>query len=351
MPCGYRPAPLLCTLAALLALVACAAPPQGPARPGGTGMLRISSTPAGARIIVDDAPTNFRTPTAFPLPAGSHRVILSLLSHRNREIQVRVEAGATTQIEATLAALGSGSIGVVSSPPGAEIFVDGLSTGLATPADVRALPVGTHTIQLRRRGYEDWSQAVVVRQNRHFPFQALLVPSRRNTGTLAVRSQPPNALIAIDGAETDRITPASLAEVPAGTRFVELTLAGYRPWSGTVVIEEGRTRDLLVSLRGLPAQEAGSARVESDPPGAAITLNGILLRQKSPADLDGLPPGTFTIELARPGSLPWRGEFTVLPGERTLLQIKLEQAPPQPGRGEEGRSPGATPGPPHLKGD
>lgn len=323
MPSRASRALLVCAVAAL---GACAAPPPGPGPAAGTGTLRITSSPVGARIIIDDGPTNFRTPTAIPLPAGTHRLILSLVSYRNWEDQVRIEAGGTTQIEASLVALGSGSIGIASTPAGAEILIDGQPTGLSTPADVPALAVGTHTVQLRREGFEDWSQAVVVRQNRHFPFQALLTPLRQNRGTLAVQSQPPHALVAIDGASTDRITPVNLPDVPAGSHLVELTLAGYRPWSGSVVVEEGQTRNLLVTLRRLPAQEAGSARVESDPPGAAITLNGIPLRQKSPTDLDGLPPGTFTIELARPGSQRWRGELTVLPGERTLLQIRLDPA-------------------------
>jgi hypothetical protein len=105
---------------------------------------------------------------------------------------------------------------------------------------------------------------------------------------------------------------------------VELALAGFRPWSGTAVVVEGRARDLLVTLRRLPAQEAGHARIESEPAGAAVTLDGVLLGQASPAELDGLPPGTFSVELAAPGMKPWRGELTVLPGQRTLLQVTLE---------------------------
>jgi len=188
--------------------------------------------------------------------------------------------------------------------------------------------VGTHTVQLRLEGYEPWSQAVVIRPDRHFPFQALLVPSRRNLGKLNVQSHPPRALIALDGVPSGKVTPECLRDVPAGSHLLELTLAGYRPWSGSAEVQEGRTQNLLVTLRRLPAQEAGSARIESEPPGATITLDGVALAGESPTDLDGLPPGTFTVELARPGSRPWRGELTVLPGERTLLQVTLDPLAP-----------------------
>lgn len=311
---------------ALAALGGCAAPSaEAPARATGPGRLRIVSNPAGARIIVDDAPTNFRTPTTFPLPAGTHRVILSLVSHRNWESQARIEPGSTTQLEATLVSLGTGSISVGSSPPGAQVLIDGEAIGSATPADLPRLSVGTHTVQLRKEGFEDWSQAIVVRQGRHFAFQGVLVPLRKNLGSIAVNTQPPAALISLDGVPTERVSPATIRDVPAGSHVVDLTLAGYRPWSGTVTVQEGKERSLLVSLRHLPAQEVGSMRIESDPPGAAITLNGVPLRQKSPADIVALPPGTFALELARPGCRPWRGELTVLPGERTLLQVRLEQ--------------------------
>ena len=241
-----RAAALVCSLALL---AGCAAPqPPAPAsapapasgQAGSPGILRISSTPAGARIIVDDEPTNFRTPTAFPLATGSHRVLLSLVAHRNWAGDVRIEAGVTTQVDAALAALGAGSIGVASTPPGAAIFVDGEPAGLATPATVPALPVGTHTVQLRLAGYEPWSQAVVVRQDRHFPFQALLAPLRGACGTINVRSRPPQALVALDGVRAGKVTPTQLDDVPAGSHVLELTLAGYRPWSGTVAVEEGR---------------------------------------------------------------------------------------------------------------
>lgn len=289
-------------------------------------MLRITSTPAGARIIVDDEPTNFRTPTTFPLPEGPHRVMLSLAAHRNWEGRVRIEPGTTTQVGATLAAVGTGSIGVASTPPGALVLLDGESTDLRTPATISELAVGTHTVLLQLEGFEPWSQAVAVRPGRHFPFQAQLVPVRLASGKLDVRSHPAHALVALDGVPSGKITPALLAEVTAGSHTLELSLAGYRPWSDAVLVEEGRTREVLVRLRRLPAQEAGHARIETDPPGASITLDGVVLRQQTPVDLDGLPPGTFSVELALAGAKAWRGELTVLPGRRTLLQATLEPA-------------------------
>jgi hypothetical protein len=315
-------APLLC---ALIALAACAGAPETKRAADGTAsLLQVRSTPAGARIIVDGKPTGFRSPTSFPLPAGEHRVTLSLAGHRNAEEQVRLGPGDTLRVEAVLTPLAAGSLGVASVPGGAAILIDGVPFGQSTPAVIPQLVVGTHTVQLRRPGFEDWSQAVVVTQSRTMEIQANLSPSRESLGTLAVQSQPARAAISLDGSPTGRLTPERLAGVAPGSHKVELALEGYRPWQGTAVVREGHVENLLVTLRHLPAQEIGGARIETDPPGATIRLNGVLLRQRTPADLARLAPGKYLVEITRPDSRPWQGEFTVLPGGHARLQVQLE---------------------------
>ena len=144
--------------------------------------------------------------------------------------------------------------------------------------------------------------------------QARLTPSRSNCGTLAVQSQPPRAAIFLDGSPTGKFTPERLTDIPPGSHRVELLLEGFRPWRGTAVVREGHIENLLVSLRHLPAQEVGGARIETDPPGACVKLNGVVLRQKTPVDLPQLAPGAYTLEITRPDSRPWKGNSRSCPG-------------------------------------
>jgi hypothetical protein len=311
----------------VVSFAACATTPppgSGQAKDGISSILHVRSTPAGARIIVDGKPTGFRSPTSFPLPTGAHRITLSLAGHRNAEESVRLGPGDSLRIEAILTPLAAGSLGVGSVPDGAAILVDGTPFDQRTPAVIPQLVIGTHTVQLRRPGFEDWSQAVVITQNRVMEIQARLVPSRSNCGTLAVRSQPTGAAIFLDGSPTGRSTPEPLRDVPPGSHRVELLLEGFRPWRGTAVVREGHVENLLVSLRHLPAQEVAEARIESDPPGACVKLNGVVLRQKTPLNLSQLAPGTYALEITRPDSRPWKGELTITPGEHAVVQIVLE---------------------------
>jgi len=286
----------------------------------------VASTPSGARIIVDGTPTGFRTPTAFPLAAGGHRVMLTLSGHRNWEGSLQLSPGETVRIDTALEALGTGSLSIWSIPAGAAVSIDGLPAGALTPALIRPLSVGTHTVQLRREGYDVWTEAVVIHQGQTLQAQAVLAPSQRNRGALVVQSQPPGAAIVLDGVPAGVSTPASFAALLAGSHRVELALEGFRIWSGSAVVREGQREQLLVTLRRLSAQEVGGARIESEPPGAALTLNGILLRRKTPASFERLAPGTFPIEISRPGSRTWRGELSVLPGRQTVLSVRLDPA-------------------------
>lgn len=309
-------------IGAVVTLAACATAPV--AQDGASSLLQVSSVPAGARIIVDGRATGFRAPTSFPLPPGAHRITLSLAGHRNAEENVRLGPGDTLRVDAILTPLASGSLRVGSAPDGATILIDGVPFGQRTPALIPQLVVGTHTVQLRRSGFEDWSQAVVITPTRPMEIQAPLNPTPSRCGTLAVQSQPPRAAIFVDGAPTGKLTPERLTDIAPGTHRVELLLEGFRPWRGSASIREGHVENLLVSLRHLPAQEVGGARIESDPPGASIKLNGVVLRQKTPANLPLMAPGTYPLEITRPDSRPWKGELTVLPGEHALLQIWLE---------------------------
>lgn len=261
---------------ALLALASCASPPAAkvPAVPDRKDvLLRVHSTPSGARIILNGKPTGFRTPTSFPVSPGEHRVTISLAGHRNADLLVRLEPGETRQFGARLTPLASGALHVTSQPEGALIFVDGDPVDRRTPAVIENLVIGTHTVELRQDGYEDWCQAVVIIQERTLVIQAALAPSRHSRGALLVLSHPPGAAISIDGNPTGKLTPQRISGLTAGSHRVDLALQGYRDWSGTTFVREGQTEHILVALRHLPAPEAPLA-TDSATPGDAVGADG-----------------------------------------------------------------------------
>lgn len=56
----------------------------------------------------------------------------------------------------------NGSVRILSSPAGAEVYLDGEYRG-TTPATITAVPAGNHSLEVRANGYDRWTSQVTVR--------------------------------------------------------------------------------------------------------------------------------------------------------------------------------------------
>jgi serine/threonine-protein kinase len=120
--------------------------------------LYINSHPAGADIFINGSKQAGQTPTTLPLSAGSYNLVLRLDGYEAYVGQIQVKDNVQTTLDPELKAKGPSHehvawAQVTSNPAGAEIFVDGTTTGEVTPARVQ-IPSGTHVIGLRLKGYE-----------------------------------------------------------------------------------------------------------------------------------------------------------------------------------------------------
>ncbi len=80
-----------------------AMPPRPAGEAGATGSVQVSSTPAGARLFVDDELVG-TAPLLMPgLDPGSHRVRLELEGHRSWSTSVLIEPDQRFQVDAQLA--------------------------------------------------------------------------------------------------------------------------------------------------------------------------------------------------------------------------------------------------------
>jgi serine/threonine protein kinase len=117
--------------------------------------LYIGSRPAGADIFINGDKQAGQTPTTLPLAAGSYNLVLRLEGYEPYVGQVQVKDNVQTALDLELKPR-AGHVAwaqVDTTPAGAEILVDGISTGQFSPARVQ-IPTGTHTIGLRLKGYE-----------------------------------------------------------------------------------------------------------------------------------------------------------------------------------------------------
>ncbi len=130
------------------------------AQPIAQGLL-VTSEPAGADVFINGDQQSGQTPLTLPLPPGKYNVVLRLQGYDAYSGSVQVRDDAQEKVEAALHQK-NGHVAwaqVESTPAGAEIWVDGVSTGQRTPARVE-ISSGIRNITLKLNGYRASRSAI-----------------------------------------------------------------------------------------------------------------------------------------------------------------------------------------------
>ena len=99
------------------------------------GLLLVTSNVAGGRITLDGrSDATWVTPHTFAdVPIGSHSVVVSREGYKDYQQAVRIDSGSTALVAANLS-MRSSETNIATTPPGAEVLIDGKSHG---PSPVR----------------------------------------------------------------------------------------------------------------------------------------------------------------------------------------------------------------------
>jgi hypothetical protein len=138
--------------------------------------LYVSSVPPGADVFINGAKQSGQTPVTLPLAAGQYNLVLRLQGYDPYVGSVQVKENVQTQIIARLNERSTNHVAwaqVKSDPAGAEIFVDGNSTGTVTPARIQ-LSSGTHTVTLKLSGYQPAKRIVSATEGGTIPISESL---------------------------------------------------------------------------------------------------------------------------------------------------------------------------------
>lgn len=133
----------------------------------------------------------------------------------------------------------TGSVRILSSPTGAEIYLDNEYRG-TTPATVTAVPAGNHTLEIRESGYYRWSAPVTVKAGSMLNVSATLVaiPTTAMPVTFAT---------------------AMIPTVQRG--FPEIHIDGYWPYPQGVSSSTESPVPLLVHAEGFNVGDADAREV------------------------------------------------------------------------------------------
>jgi serine/threonine protein kinase len=118
--------------------------------------LYITSKPAGADVFINGAKQSGQTPVTLPLAPGPYNLVLRMPGYDAYAGNVQVKDNIQTQLDVQLKEKSTVRVAwaqVETTPKGAEIFVDGTTTGQTTPARVQ-VPAGLHTVTVKLTGYQ-----------------------------------------------------------------------------------------------------------------------------------------------------------------------------------------------------
>jgi hypothetical protein len=123
--------------------------------------MYISSQPPGADVFINGAKQSGQTPVTLPLAPGQYNLVLRLQGYEPYAGGIQVKDNVQTQLNVPMSEKSTSRVAwaqVNSTPKGAEIILDGTSTGQFTPARVQ-VPTGVHTVTLKLNGFQPAKRA------------------------------------------------------------------------------------------------------------------------------------------------------------------------------------------------
>jgi formylglycine-generating enzyme required for sulfatase activity len=248
------------------------------------------------------------------LRPGEYRVRAELEGYRPLEQGFRVEDRAGQRFRFRLARL-PGRLRIdAGDAGGVRVLVDGEERG-ETPLQPLELEPGRHAVRLESPRYRPFETIVEVEgAGVEQTLEARLEPM---WAEVTIASAPPGAEVRHEGRVLG-VTPLSV-ELIAGSRRVELALAGHKPVARTLVVVAGEPQALPV-VRLAPSD--GNLLLSSEPAGAAITVDG-RWRGETPLDVYLAPGRPHSIRVSRVGYAPETLELELGAGETRQVSVTL----------------------------
>ena len=257
--------------------------------------LIVAASPADTVVLVDGMLAGV-TPVAVSLRADQ-RALVSLRRRDYKPVTQTITAGAGEGVALfpTLEELAPvGGLRVVTTPPGATVTLGGKEQG-KSPFTSDAIAAGEQVLAVDLEGYKAVRQAVTIRRQRATEVTLALQKDYRRVRVL---SEPDGARVLVDG-QGMGATPLDIGALQTGAHELRLTLPGYAVETQNVKVGPGDAEQVLrVRMRAV----AGNLRVESDPPGASVALDG-QDKGKTPLALTGLGVGAHRVDIALDGYL------------------------------------------------
>ncbi|MFH0989402.1 MAG: PEGA domain-containing protein [bacterium] len=137
------------------------------------------------------------------------------------------------------------------------------------------------------------------------------------TGSLSLSSQPNGTEVFLNR-QLKGSTPIAIRDLTPGQYEIILKKEGYQDLTQSIKIEAGVEASITPKLIKL-----SKLRIESDPPGSDVFLDGNYIG-KTPVPDQNVAPGMINVRVKKDGYGEWNRNFSIEPEKDLPLSIKLE---------------------------
>jgi len=278
------------------------------------GGFYVESYPSGGEISIDGSKTGLVTPhVVYGVREGSHTIKVTYEMEGSEVYTTKawVYRGALSRVE-----LGGGNhvsraITITSDEyKGAYFTVDGTYPRYRIPATVNVRTwQGFITLS-----WNDTYLSIPVPDTLPDGATFLVRPVEPSSITLSVESDPPAALMFIDGFP-GLSTPAVIPGISSGRHRIALALDDHIPVDQEIMVMDDPGRKIDASFRGvLVPYVSGSVSLKSLPEGAQVYINNRNTGLKTPVVIDHLPIGEMLLKV-KYEKVTREPDIMILPGK------------------------------------
>ncbi|MBI4510105.1 MAG: PEGA domain-containing protein [Deltaproteobacteria bacterium] len=299
-----------------------------PPRKGRKVAVKIDSSPQGGMIFLDDKQYGVvgYTPWSGKLVKGDYKLIVELQGYKPYERLIRVDRESKdffTPLEKQVIP-GVVDIQAAADPNvfGAQVYVDGQLAEGTAPTLVN-VPEGRHLVEVKKTGFQDYSQWVSLQQGQKQSIAPVLRPLVVETpkGSILVDADVPDAEVSVDGKLAPDTTPTVVENLDEGVHVIEVRKAPAMPWKQTVTVKGGQRTKAFAQLSST-VQVGGTIRVLSNAAEAEVWLDGTQ-KGVAPIDLTGIATGPHIVEVKAKGHAPREEKVTINNGQSVILKLDL----------------------------
>ena len=193
------------------------------------------------------------------------------------------------------------------------------SSRCETPCSFSNLDPGGYNLEVKKAGFQSTQTALQIRAGQALDQKINLEQTALG---LYIVTHPAGADVFINGDKQSGQTPLTIPLAP-NTYNLVLRLQGYEPHSQSVTVKENSQAQLDIELKAKGAHVAW-AQVDSNPPGADISVDGIPTGKQTPARVE-ITAGIHTIVLKKDGFQLSRRPVELTEGGTVSVNEKMRQ--------------------------